>query len=406
MALLAGLLPALLPAVAGGQPAAHLAFRLPLDPPSLFSFAPQQLASPVVAADARFVVAGTAGGKLFLVTADSGEILNTWDLGGGISASPLLLPADRMVVATEEGTVHLLSVCDGRSYWSQPPRIKGAIRSVPVLLGDGVVLVHDDRSVLTAIDLASGKLLASYDAHSFTERGAAPFTRFGYPSPATDGGSVFAGFEDGHVVRLSLSAGGASAGDAGDSAVKAFKPSWDVSLCGLDALRKLPADATVCPSNRVYSDVDSSPIVTAHGVLAGCYCRGLAMLSADDGTVRWERPLIGPATGLVTRDAAFVAGSDGRVTSVNLANGRTLWSTGVTISMLSAPALLGSADDLPAASLVVASGGDLYFLDATRGTILASLRTRGGFSASGAASGNALFILSNEGALYRIDFFR
>ncbi len=384
---------------AAADPVVRVEYRVQLDEHSPLTYGPMQLASPVLASQG-FIMCATASGSVQLLSTSDGAPVYSTKVAGGVSATPLLVE-DSVYVGTEEGTIHLLSVCDGKPLWEKPARVKGAVRSTPVLWQDSLLFVQDDRSVLHALDPATGEVIYENTGQSFAERGLSPFTVFGYPSPTVSGNTIYAAFETGKVSRINV-----SGPDESDNF--AFSSGWTAGLCDYSRKQADPDKLAipVCSSRRFFTDADSTPTLTGKGLVTGCHCRGLFMLDPADGKAKWETPLRGPSAPLVVRDTVYVVTSDGGAHALKLDTGEIRWSTRLEISLVSQPVLVGLEQDVSGGLLAIASGGDLFLLDAATGKLVGRLTTLSGFSATPAVDGHTLFLISNEGFLYRVEHFR
>jgi len=388
-----------------GEPVFKTGFRVRLSEPGMFEYGPLEFGGPAISADGRHLVVGTRTGLLLLMRTDSGEVVYRKHVDGGISAAPLLFE-ESMFVVSENGTIQRHALCDGAEQWDKPASISGAVRSVPDLWDGEVLFVIDDRSVLHAIDADSGKILAEFARHSFAKRGLSPFTIFGYPSPLVDQEELYAGFETGQLVRFGLRAGGDD-----ESQFDSFDIDWTIGPCAPGALSSASARTAVgekplCSSRRAFRDVDSSPVMTEKGLLSGCYCGGVFLVDPDTGATIWQTAVLGPSTPLVVGDRAFVTSADGAAYALDIATGKIRWTSELGIAFLTRPTLLGSPHDEESASILVVTGKTLYVLDLHTGKVLARFTSFGGVSAPPAVMGHTIFLLSNEGFLYRIDYFR
>ena len=387
------------PATAGAdEPALKVGYRVRVSEPGFFQYGPLEFAAPVVSADGRFVVVGTRTGLLSVRHTDSGEEAFSRTFIGGISASPLLLE-DSIVVGSDNGEVARLSYCDGSPKWKESAQVSGAIRTPPVIVGN-VIFVQDDSSVVHAIAADTGVVLAEHAKYSFARRGLTPFTIYGFPALLAQAGYLYAGFETGHIARFKL--------PADDAAFADFEEDWTVGPCAPGALAAARQDGQrpLCSSRRAFRDVDTSPTMTPEGLLVGCYCRGMLLLDPESGKSKWETAILGPSAPLVAGDRAFVTSADGAVYALELATGKILWIVDVGVAFLAPPALLGSPLDRESASLLVVTGKTMYVLDLATGKVLAKVTSFGGVSAPPAVVGQTVFLLSNEGFFYRIDYFR
>jgi outer membrane protein assembly factor BamB len=380
-----------------GQPVVKISYRLDFGEHALFSFGPLELAPPSLTPDGRFLLAGTSNAKLLVVDAGSGEIVHTLLLDGGASIPPVII-RDRIYVGTDNGVVHCFSRTTFKALWESPPRFRGIPRAGPILWQDGILVIQDDRSIIHAIDEVTGETLQKFDQHSFAQRGLSPFTIFGFPGLSVHEGSLFAGFETGHVSRFELS--------LKDGKLAPLNPTWEEGICTSEGLIDKDSKAGLCSNRRVFRDVDSTPTITPSALLTGCYCRGLVALNPSDGKILWEAPVLGPSSPLVVGKLVIAASADGSVNALSGESGKLVWTTQVGVSLISDPQLVGNQQDSASAAVVVATGDDLFILAADTGRILSRLSVPGGFAAPPHVAGNAMFAISNEGFLYRLDYFR
>lgn len=375
----------------------NLSYRIRLVEQGLFSFGPLELAAPALTADSSLLVVGTSLGDLFLIDAATASIRVHKKLVGGIVATPTIV-GDSLVVGTDDGRVYRLAVDTLEPEWKQPVALRGSIVAQPRVSGD-LVFVQDDRSILVALRYDSGEVLGRFDGQSFARRGLSPFTIFGYPELEVGDGALYAGFETGTVVRFATDGEGDFAG---------FNASWEAGICAAGAFKTSDAATTarLCSPRRVFRDVDASPTLTDSGLLTGCYCRGLVMLAADSGEVHWERPVLGPSAPAIVGGHAVVAAADGHLYAISLLDGTIRWQTRLGTSLLSRPGVLGAAGDIASTVLVAATGESLFFVNGADGSITARFDSLSGIAAPPVTAGNVVFVLSNEGLLYRLDYFR
>ncbi|BHF70050.1 hypothetical protein SprV_0301309900 [Sparganum proliferum] len=129
------------------------------------------------------VIAGSLGGGLHCVDAETGE--RVWTVGdlGPIFSAPLLLQPDGrrggagIVVATADGRVHCLTAVDGTIRWTKRPSSQSrhaGFFSDPLLLpGDaGLVLVASQSAHLYALRTEDGELAWSMDLSSYERSNA------------------------------------------------------------------------------------------------------------------------------------------------------------------------------------------------------------------------------------------
>jgi len=374
-----------------------ISYRVKLAEAGLFAFGPLELAAPVLTEDSSRLAVGTSKGDLFLVDTATAEVVARRKLSGGIVAAPAIV-GESIVVGTDDGRVYRLSSVDLKPIWKRPAALKGSVVAQPRVWAD-LVLVQDDRSILLAISFSSGEIVGRYDGQSFARRGLSPFTIYGYPELEVVDSTLYAGFETGTIASFPLGAEGAFGG---------FSAAWERGICAAGSLKTSDSKsaARLCSPRRVFRDVDSSPTLTDSGLLTGCYCRGLVMLDSSEGNVLWEQPVLGPSSPAVLGGHVAVAAADGQLYALSLKDGKIRWQTRIDTSFLSRPGVLGAAGDIASTVLVVATGEALFFVDGNDGAITARFDSLGGIAAPPVTAGNVVFVISNEGLLYRLDYFR
>lgn len=412
---------ALLGEAADAKPLLQVAWRFRIDEHIPLVYKPMQMSTPLVTSDGRWVYAGGLDGLFFKVDAVSGKPYHRIKLDGAISAQPLL-HGRGLVVCTEEGSIFYLSAADLTPIWTRWVRLPGVVRHQPQMLTDDVLVVVDDRGVMTLLSLVDGAVIQSYTEHSFSERSLTPITVAGKPQPLVEEQRLYAGFDTGVLVSWSLQPAGtleveadgdasadeSASSDAADDEgpLLTLQRDWEANLCTEGVLGKvLDSPGAVCSRRRVFRDVDTSPVYTESGILSGCYCRGLMLLEPDSGEIIWEVPARGPSKPFVLDETVVFAAADGSVRGVNLNDGRLLWRTvvhGDPADVMILPSFQ-SGKQIP---LFVVNGEELLVVDGISGAMMARLQSMHGFSAPPTGWQTSLFLISNEGYLYRIDYFR
>ena len=383
--------------VVADEAVVSVSYRVRLAEQGLFEFGPLELAAPALTADSSRLVVGTSQGDLFLIDAATSTRLAQRKLVGGVVATPTVA-GESLIVGTNDGRVYRLSAESLEPEWKQPAALKGSIVSSPRVWGN-LVFVQDDRSILLALRFDTGEIVGRFDGQSFARRGLSPFTIYGYPELEVADSTLYAGFETGTVARFAL---------AGDAEFGGLDSTWEAGICTAGAFETSDSAevARLCSPRRVFRDVDASPTLTDSGLLTGCYSRGLVMLDPADGKVRWERPVLGPSSPAIVGGHAVVAAADGYLYAISLGDGAIRWQTRLGTSLLSRPGVLGAAGDIASTVLVASTGDSLFFVNGADGTITARFDSLGGIAAPPATAGNVVFLLSNEGLLYRLDYFR
>jgi outer membrane protein assembly factor BamB len=215
------------------------------------------------------VAVGTADKNLVLVDRSSGDVLWRSHLDGSVRAGPLL-DEDRLYVATEsqpQGRVYAIRLRDGRQIWRAP-------------------------------------------AGSVT----APL--------AFDGDGLYAGTEEGLVLRLEPERG---------------KVAWRRSLSGA---------------------VRAGPLVTPSGIVVATTSDTLFLLDRQTGAVHAQRSLPGAVLATPATDGrrVFLATTNGRIIAVDLASWSVTWDRDAGDAVYGAPALV--ADTL----FVLARNGRLWMI--------------------------------------------
>lgn len=380
------------------EPRFSVNYRLDLGRPGLLANSAMELCSPLVSPDGILLVVGTRTGRLVTVVRTSGKIRWERKFEGAI-LNLQSVEGNDLLVGTEDGVVMRLNLATGENRWEKPALLKGAIRVAPRIWKNLIAFVLDDRGVLSAISMTTGVVLASFDEQSFSERGLTPITMFGQATPLVTDNALYSGFDTGMLVRFDLNAAG----------FEKFVPVWKEAFCGdgqLNALYEEHPESRLCSERRMFRDVDSSPVMTEHGLLSGCHCRGLFMVDPATGSLLWELPVVGPGSAAIAGDAAFVVSSDGTLRRVNLADGSVAWQSTLDIETVSQPVLVGGTSLEGGDMLALATGKDLLLLNASDGKLLASFPTMLGVSAPPANRDGSLHFISNEGFLYQLDCFR
>lgn len=382
--------------VAQADPAFRVSWRLEISSAELFQYGPQEMAAPALTEDGSRVVVGTSSGALHVVSTVSGETEYSVELSGGVSSRPAV-DAERLIVGTDDGYVYLLNLRDGSQLWEKPGKVRGAIRSTPVAWGD-YIFVQDDASVVHALKAADGELTASYGGQSFARRGLSPFTIYGFPDLLLADGALYAGFETGYVARFGLPTGGRELAE--------LVPEWEVGPCAPGKLARVAGKRALCSARRTFRDADSTPVMTPSGLLTGCHCRGILLLDPANGKKKWETAVLGPSGSVVSGERAAFASADGSLYGLDLATGRVAWTSQLDGGLVTQPVLLGGTGDGVSGVVLLSSGKSLYAVLLADGSLAAKFIWSGGASAPPAVAGDAIFLLSNEGYLYRIDYFR
>lgn len=115
--------------------------------------------------------------------------------GASYSGAPVILGADRILVAAENGQVNVLSVTDGSGVWEAT--LPAAVYATPTA-GEEYVYVPTTQGLFFALDSSTGSVEWSIEAPDPTVR---------YTPPAMADGRLYVGRSDGAVVALDADTG-------------------------------------------------------------------------------------------------------------------------------------------------------------------------------------------------------
>lgn len=315
--------------------------------------------------------------------------------GGGFGAGSPLLLNNSVIVATQEGGVHAISIHDGDRISvgefgdaiEGSPVLQDDLLFVPIAKGDEAIVSYDlprgavqwskegppietsplsVRHLLVAID-RSGDVIA-WEARSGHEQWRQSFgkesTVHGAPVAPTADEIVFAD-ENGTVRELSTLTG---------------ELVWE---------RTLPAPVYTTPAAN-----DSTVFVST--------TRGqLHAVSTLDGSTRWRfavpDSIVRLSTPAVGSTHVFVGGSDGRLRALGVSDGEVHWTFDAKEALASAPLLAGNT--VFAGSM----DGTLYALDAGTGQVQWHEQLEGRIRSTMAAGPGRLVVLSepDEVRLFR-----
>jgi len=310
----------------------------------------------------RICVAG-ANGKVECVDPFDGRTLWKRDLNVTLTTGAGL-GAGLVLVGTADGVVVALNELDGQSLWST--EIDGELLSPPQALS-GVVVVRTGDGRLVGLSAATGERQWSHD------QTVPPLTLRGTGQPVFNGigpsARVIAGFDNGKVVALQLSDG---------------RQLWE-------AIVARPSGRT--DIERIV-DVDGTPLIVNNNLyVTATNSRSLA-LALESGQEIWELD-IGSHQGLGGGDDyLFVLGDDARVTALDNRSGTKLWE----VAQFSDEALTASTWH-EGVGVVVGLEGNIYWLNAEDGALLARKRAGGPVRAAPIVVDARMFVLTTDGNL-------
>jgi outer membrane protein assembly factor BamB len=338
----------------------------------LFEPAPEECATGVLS-HGRLVI-GSRAGSVVGVDAAQGHIDWATSVSGGIDSEARFDPEqDQVYVGADDGAMFAIDAQKGGVRWSY--RTKGAIERPAVFGGTGAAagLVYGASAAdrLFALEAATGKWRWGYERE--TPEG---FTIHGYSGPRLAEGRIYAGFADGFLVALAAGSG---------------EVQWARSLAA---------------ASDQFVDVDATPaVVKGPGqgtdvLYTSSYSGGLYALDPRDGNVRWRVGTEGVGTITPFGDRLYFAAPRQGLHASDL-QGHTVWRQGLTeAGDLTAPTVLGR--------YLVFSGSraGLFIVDRDSGELLELFNPGQGVCAAPTidAAAHRLYVLTNGGTLYALDF--
>jgi outer membrane protein assembly factor BamB len=273
--------------------------------------APQSFSAPIFVGGDRVIVA-TLGGGVRMLDVRSGAVKWQAEIPVGVGARPLVREPF-LYVAGMDARVRKLRLSTGEQLWSAslPVESTGGLS-----LQEGLLYVTTADDGLWAIDESTGRGLWSYRRPGPTSsvfwslRGAAT------PVVSSDGRQVFAGFSDGTVVGLDAHSG---------------ETLWERGF----------GDRT-----GMFRDADLQPVLSPDGasLFVALVDGDLIALRSSNGATLWSVAVNAASAPWLDEkgEALFVAGGDGSLKKVSVAEARLLWETdGGGRGVLSQPAGLG-----------------------------------------------------------------
>lgn len=329
----------------------------------LFTYAPMESSSPVVAGD-RVYAASARGAALYALDANSGASIWSYRTRGRVE-STVALGGGRVYVADAKGRLHGVHEGDGKPAW----RVElGGLPTARVLYHAAGI----ERVVVTTNDNRVHARNALNGAELWTYRRDPPadLTIYGTSSPvlvaSTVGELYVAGFSDGTLVALRPSNGTVV---------------WETRLV----------------SQGRFRDVDGTVLQIGDRLYVTTYGDELHALDAATGRSLWSSAP-GGATGIVAGDGRLYHGIDsGEVIARDPADGRELWRWKMPGGVPTTPVLAGEL------VFVASSSRTLYALRADNGSLAWSFDPGWNVSGSWAApavGGSRVYFTSNVGTVY------
>jgi len=277
-------------------------------------------------------------------------------MGRGVRGSPALGEAV-VAVGTADRNLVLLDRSSGEALWRV--HLDGTVRAGPLLDEDRLYVATESQpdGRVYAVRLRDGRRLWRANAGSVT----APL--------AFDGEAIYAGTEDGVVLRMEPERG---------------QVQWRTSLSGA---------------------VRAGPLSTPHGLVVATTSDTLYLIDRQTGTVRSHLSLPGAVLATPATDGrrVYLATTNGRIVAIDLASWSVLWDRAAGDAVYGAPALV--ADTL----FVLARDGRLWTIpvdapDAATSHTLDIVATAGPTPLAsgvlvGSVSGEVLLVDPTSGAI-------
>ena len=318
--------------------------------------------NPVLVDDTLYVA--SAEGEVAAIDAEAGRVRWKRDLdlalSGGVSHHQ-----GSIFVGTSEGLVMRLSASDGSEVWRAG--VSGEVLSAPQ--GDGryvVAQTYDGK--LMGFDYETGEARWTYtsDVPVLTLRGTG--------TPMILGDNAIAGFADGKVVAVNLRSGNVA---------------WEVRVA-------IPQGTSEI--ERIV-DIDGSMALQGTELYVASYQGRVAAIDTRSGRRLWQRNVSSVSGVGVGFGNVYVADDDGTI-SAFLRNGQGVRWQNIDLGFreLSRPTPVSSY------VAVVDFEGYLHLLSQVDGDIVGRTKVdSSGARADMIASGNRLYIYSNDGALKAYD---
>ena len=221
-------------------------------------------------------------GKVYALRLKTGKPM--WEVKLGSVAAPLALDGDALFAGTEGGVVARLDAETGRIVWRR--RVAGALRAGPVPAA-GYLVVATTADTLFLLSRDSGQV-----------RKKIPTSGAVLGTPVADGGRVYFGTTEGHVLAVTVpDLGVAWDRPVGDAVYGAVALARDTlyALTRSGSLWMIPA---ANPAGARSFDLNvvavAGPTPVSGGVLVGSVAGEVLLVSTADGQVRWRAQLDGP----------------------------------------------------------------------------------------------------------------
>ena len=284
--------------------------------------------------------------------------------GGGVA-----FDNGRIYATNGLGYVAALDATNGAPIWTVKPA--GPLRGAPTVVGEALYVMSQDNQ-LFSLKTADGAINWS-SAAALEIAGV-----FGSGAPAVARGTVVAGFSSGELNAYRYENG---------------RVVWQ------DALQR----TTMSTSVASLSDVDADPVIDGNQVFALGKGGRMVALELTSGKRIWEQNVGSIATPWVAGDWVFVATDEGKVLSMNRANGKIRWIAELRRwrdqagkkgpIFYSGPVLAGGR------LIVAGTNGALINIDPATGVVQSQTGAGDSVTAQPVVAGSTLYILTEGGRL-------
>lgn len=326
--------------------------------PEYFGGAAFERGGLAVSEEAGLLVATTSDGFVTAFDVVTGEQMWTVESTGEPFAAPPAIHRETVVICVPDGTVRALHLASGGEQWR---RDLGEVFHSAAAVTDGAVYVNTATGRVHALSRADGRTLWSVD-----RRGVGDLRIAGGGQVVEADGIAYTGFPDG-------------------------------SLAAIDGAGELLWLTTLANGETRLVDVDTTPLIVGDAIYAGSFSGGFYRLERATGSVVWRADLRGATSPVWNGTHVVTSTSDGEVVWLDPDSGTTRYS--IDLETDSAGDLTPWGERL----LLVDPTRGLVALDASRPWTHARFRLETGLTASPAAAGNRVYVLSNGGSVVALD---
>jgi outer membrane protein assembly factor BamB len=285
-----------------------------------------------------------------------------WQINSGILVTTSPGVGDGLVVVgSRKGEIVALQQANGIVLWKTS--IPCEILAQPAL-DHGLVIVKGIDGHVHALSFAHGHEKWSYQEvePSLILRGAS--------APLIANRSVFVGFANGNLSKLSLTTG---------------ERLWTQPI----------AIAEGAFTIQRMIDIDADPVVYGEHIFAATYQGNIASLDWSTGRPLWSHK-ISSYTGMVAENSEiYITDAQGYVWAFDARSGQVLWQQKkLEARVLSAPAIIGSY------VVVGDAEGYVHWLNKSDGSFAARTSVSGPVAGKPLTENNMTYILTNKGNLY------